>query len=192
VSATQANSTADRILDIAEALVQTRGFNGFSYAAIANELGVTTASLHYHFRGKAALGVALIDRYAERFLAALERIDGEAQDAPVKLAAYADLYAQVVRGERMCLCGILAAEYQALPKPMREAVVRFFDDNEAWLARVVKQGSSEGTLSLDGSPRRVAQSILGGLEGAMLLARPYGDVARFQSTAALLLASFTA
>jgi TetR/AcrR family transcriptional repressor of nem operon len=92
----------------------------------------------------------------------------------------------------MCLCGILAAEYQALPKPMREAVVRFFDDNEAWLARVVKQGSSEGTLSLDGSPRRVAQSILGGLEGAMLLARPYGDVARFQSTAALLLASFTA
>src|SRR5262245_3359472 len=47
--------TATRILDAAERLVQIRGFSGFSYADVAEELGVTKASLHYHFAGKAEL-----------------------------------------------------------------------------------------------------------------------------------------
>ena len=67
--------TSERILDIAERLVQTRGFNNFSYADIASELGITTASLHYHFPGKAELGQALITRYAERFSQALDQIE---------------------------------------------------------------------------------------------------------------------
>jgi TetR/AcrR family transcriptional repressor of nem operon len=60
-------TTAQRILDIAEGLVQTRGFNNFSYADIATELGITKASLHYHFPGKAELGQAIVARYAKRF-----------------------------------------------------------------------------------------------------------------------------
>ena len=44
--------TSARILDIAERLVQTRGFNAFSYADIAAALHVTKATLHYHFPTK--------------------------------------------------------------------------------------------------------------------------------------------
>jgi TetR/AcrR family transcriptional regulator, transcriptional repressor for nem operon len=182
--------TAQRILDVAERLIQSRGFNGISYANVAAELSITKASLHYHFPGKAELGEALIVRYAARFADALEQIDGCISDARTKLDAYAALYADVLRGERMCLCGILAAEYETLPKPMRAAVLRFFDDNEGWLAGVLTRGQSEGTLSFDGSPSEAAQTILSGLEGAMLIARPYGDPARFQSAATRLLASF--
>ena len=67
--------TASRILDVAEQLVQVRGFNGFSYADIAAELHITKAALHYHFAGKADLGEALITRYASRFAEALARAD---------------------------------------------------------------------------------------------------------------------
>src|ERR1700688_4999344 len=114
--------TATRILDVAERLVQSRGFNGFSYANVAAELNITTASLHYHFPSKAELGEALIVRYSARFADALQAIDSGVPDAPTKLVAYASLYADVLRGERMCLCGILAAEYETLPDAMREAV----------------------------------------------------------------------
>ena len=107
----------------AERLVQVRGFNGFSYADVAAELSITKASLHYHFPGKAELGEALIERYAARFAAALAEIDARGADAPAKLDAYAGLYADVLRGQRMCLCGMLAAEYQTLPEPMRDAVI---------------------------------------------------------------------
>lgn len=175
--------TAERILDIAERLVQRRGFGNFSYADIARELGKTKASLHYHFPGKAELGKALIDRYTERFAAALREIDLDRIDARSKLVAYAGLYADVLRGKRMCMCGILAAEYQTLPDPMRKAVIRFFDDNQRWLASVLEQGRDDHTLSYQDSTEEVAQSILGTLEGAMLVARPYGDVGRFDATA---------
>lgn len=181
--------TAARILDIAEGLVQRRGFNGFSYADIAAELGITKASLHYHFAGKAELGEALIERYAARFAHALEALDGAEGDARSKLDAYARIYADVLRDRRMCLCGMLAADYDTLPEPMRDAVLRFFDDNEAWLTSVFEQGQAEGSLRLNGTASGAAQALVSGLEGAMLIARPYGNVARFEAAAAQLLKS---
>jgi TetR/AcrR family transcriptional repressor of nem operon len=181
--------TASRILDSAERLVQRRGFNGFSYADIAAELKLTKASLHYHFPGKAELGEALIRRYATRFADALEEIDRRGADPRGKLDAYAGVYAEVLRGRRMCLCGMLAADYDTLPTAMREAVIRFFDDNEVWLMRVLQQGQDEGTLQLGGSASEVAQAIVSGLEGAMLIARPYGDTARFEVAATRLMTS---
>jgi TetR/AcrR family transcriptional regulator, transcriptional repressor for nem operon len=182
--------TASRILDVAERLVQSRGFNGFSYADVAAELKISKASLHYHFPGKAELGEALIGRYASRFADALEEIDRRGGDAPAKLDAYARIYADVLRDRRMCLCGMLAADYDTLPKPMRDAVIRFFDDNEAWLTGVLEQGRGEGALRLSGSANEAAQALVSGLEGALLIARPYGDVARFQAAATRLLTSF--
>ena len=179
--------TAERILDVAEHLVQTRGFNGFSYADIAAELHVTKASLHYHFPTKAELGRALIGRYHERFAAALATIDASGRDAPDKLTAYAHLYLDVLRHDRMCLCGMLAAEYQTLPDGIRATLIRYFDDNERWLVRVLDEGRAAGTLQFTGSAAEAARMLVGALEGAMLLARPYGDAARFEASAVHLI-----
>ena len=186
------SSTASRVLDTAERLVQVRGFNGFSYADIAAELQITKASLHYHFATKADLGEALISRYSTRFCGALAEIDATGGPAPAKLAAYAKLYADVRNEPKMCLCGMLAAEYPTLPQPMQAAVVGFFDHNEGWLEAVLEQGRDEGSLAFAGSARDTARMIVSGLEGAMLVTRPYGDAARFRVAAASLLASLTA
>jgi TetR/AcrR family transcriptional repressor of nem operon len=183
--------TSERILDIAERLVQTRGFSNVSYADIAAEMGITTASLHYHFPGKAELGQALITRYAQRFSNALDQIEREQPNARAKLQAYAGLYADVLRGRRMCMCGILAAEYETLPKPMRTEVIRFFDQNQRWLADRLTEGGSDHTLTFSGAVDDVAQNILSTLEGAMLVARPYGDLRRFDAATNQLLASLT-
>jgi TetR/AcrR family transcriptional regulator, transcriptional repressor for nem operon len=181
--------TTSRILDVAERLVQLRGFNGFSYADVASELKITKASLHYHFPAKADLGRALIERYASRFTEALDAIDQQERDPVAKLEAYAKIYADVLSERRMCLCGMLAAGYDTLPAPMQDAVIDFFDVNEAWLTRVLDRGVAEGKLTLSGSPREAAQAIVSGLEGAMLIARPYDDVKRFDTAASRLLAS---
>ena len=183
--------TASRILDVAERLVQDRGFNGFSYADVAAELQITKPALHYHFASKADLGEALIAGYAARFAQALSNVDTAVTDAPAKLDGYARLYLQVLRHRRMCLCGMLAAEYQTLPAAMQNAVIRFFDQNETWLQRVLEQGQEQGSLQFGGSARDTARMIVSGLEGAMLVARPYGDIARFQVAAANLLSGLT-
>jgi len=184
--------TAERTLDVAERLVQIRGYNGFSYADIAAELDITKASLHYHYRGKAELGQALIARFSARFALALESIDRDATDARAKLDAYVNIYSAVLRGDRMCLCGMLAAEYETLPKPMGEAVARFFQDNETWLTNVFAQGQAAGSLSASMTPSQAAQMILSGLEGTMLIARTEGGLPRFQASARSLLDALTA
>ena len=181
--------TNTRILDIAERLVQSRGFNGFSYADVATELNITKASLHYHFPGKADLGRALIERYEGRFTEALDAIDQQEPDPLAKLEAYAKIYADVLSERRMCLCGMLAAGYDTLPTPMQQAVINFFDVNEAWLTGVLESGVAAGEVVLSGSTRDAAQAIVSGLEGAMLIARPYDDIKRFDTAASRLLAS---
>ncbi|MGZ5104083.1 MAG: TetR/AcrR family transcriptional regulator, partial [Usitatibacter sp.] len=173
--------TSKRILDVAERLVQTRGFNGFSYADIAEVLHVTKASLHYHFPAKADLGARLIQRYERNFLEALERIDAESRDARDKLRRYAAIYEEVLRDNRMCLCGMLAAEYGTLPKPMRDDMRHYFDENERWLVAVLQEGKREKVLRFPGSAAEAAQALLGTLEGAMMIARTYGDVSRFKA-----------
>jgi TetR/AcrR family transcriptional regulator, transcriptional repressor for nem operon len=181
--------TAERVLDVAERLVQLRGFNAFSYADVSAELGITKASLHYHYPGKAELGVALLNRYTERFAAALDAIDENTTEPLAKLHAYSELYLDVLRGQRMCLCGMLAAEYRTLPDAMQQAVLTFFDINEAWLARVLDAGRADGTLHFDGTAEEAARMIVGSLEGAMLIAQPRQDPGRFQDVAALLFSS---
>lgn len=190
MSTTSDTGSAPKILDVAERLAQQRGFNGFSYADIASELGVTKASLHYHFRGKADLGEALLARYAGRFGDALAAADENLDDELEKLAAYAEIYAGVLRNDRMCLCGMLAAEYETLPEAMQLAVARFFEENERWLERVLEGGRSRGTLAFAGSARDAANLIVSGLEGAMLVSRSLGDVSRFEAAARGLLAGF--
>ena len=184
----QADSTTTRILDVAERLVQTRGFNGFSYADIALEVGITKASLHYHFATKAELGRTLIARYTQGFESALRTITAQLPRADARLRAYVKLYADVLANERMCLCGMVAAEYGTLPAPMQAAIRVFFEYNESWLSRLLEQGSREGCLSVRVAPEQAARMLVGALEGEMLIARAYGDPARFASAAELLLA----
>jgi len=185
----QNGDTPQRILDVAERLVQTRGFNGFSYADIAEALDVTKASLHYHFPSKAELGKRLIERYEEAFLGLLKAIDATGAGARDKLRRYARIYADVLRDNRMCLCGMLASDYATLPKPMKEEVKHFFDENEQWLAAVLEQGRKSGSLEFKGSALELARVIVGSLEGAMMLARSYGDASRFDTAAERLIGS---
>jgi TetR/AcrR family transcriptional repressor of nem operon len=189
---TARTDTADRMLDLAERLVQTRGFNGFSYADIASALDVTKASLHYHFPTKAELGRRLIERYSDAFTSALVALDESGVGALDKLRAYVEIYAGVLRNERMCLCGMLAADYATLPEPMKSAVTHFFEVNERWLAAVLEQGRVAGELHFAGPPLEVARLLVSSLEGAMLVARSFNEVSRFQWIADRLLTDLSA
>jgi TetR/AcrR family transcriptional regulator, transcriptional repressor for nem operon len=175
--------TATRALDVAERLIQTLGYNGFSYADIAAELGVTKATLHFHHATKEHLGVAIIERYRERFLEALKEIRTGRVSVRAQLGAYVQLYADTLRGQRLCLCGMLAAEYQTLPSSMQRALRGFFDANEEWLADRLAAGRRSGVLTYPGSATQEARALTAALEGAMLLARPYQAIGRFNEAA---------
>jgi TetR/AcrR family transcriptional repressor of nem operon len=182
------SSTAAMILATAEDVIQRKGYSGFSYADVAAELRVTKAALHYHFPGKAQLGEALIATWGTRFTEALASLDAAGGPALAMLDGYIKLHAEIIGKRKMCLCAMLAAEYQTLPTAMRAALVRFFDHRQVWLEGILEQGRSEGTLQFGGAARDSALLIISALEGAMLLAVAHGDLERFNATVTSMVA----
>ena len=61
------NKTAHKVLDVAEELIQKRGFNAFSFKDLQERVGIKTSSIHYYFPTKQELASALIERYSESF-----------------------------------------------------------------------------------------------------------------------------
>jgi TetR/AcrR family transcriptional regulator, transcriptional repressor for nem operon len=181
-------NTVRHILDVSQQLLQTRGYNAFSYADISEAVGIRKASIHYHFPSKSDLGKALVTRYREAFRQERSRIDRDTDNALHKLEQFADLYLEGLKDGRVCLCGMLAADFTTLPGDMREEVKAFLGENEAWLKKVLLEGKNAGIIQYQGAGAVEAQLILTGLQGAQLIARSYGDAARFQSIARRLLA----
>jgi TetR/AcrR family transcriptional repressor of nem operon len=182
-------ATRDRILDVAQRLIQVRGFSAFSFADIASEIGIRKASVHHHYPTKGDLAIALMVRYRAAFNGALATIVSDHDSVSRRLDAYQGLYSNVLRdGHKLCMCGMLAADFEALPPEVRREVRAFFDDNEKWLATVLAEGKRRGQTSFRGTAKTQARVVLSALEGAMLVARTYGDVARFTAVARRVLA----
>lgn len=179
--------TAEQILDVAEARAKRVGFNGFSYADIATELGVTTASIHYHFPTKANLGANLIERYTRLTFAALDAIQAGPDETVEKLRRYAGLYEEILAADALCLCAMLASEYETLPEPMQQSLQAFFRREEEWVNRMLCAGRDKGEFAIRGEPETAAATIVSTLQGAMLVARAYGGTAAFRASSHLLL-----
>ena len=162
--------TRDRLLDAAAKAVQTRGYNGFSFHDLAAEIGIKTASIHYHFPTKAKLGQVLVQRYSRDFMAELG--DPEADPPGACIDRYIGLFRQSLHQGRMCLCGIVGAEIEDIPEAVADEVRAFFAANQLWLERVL-------TRKNDPRPDEKAALIIAALEGAMLMARVSGDNALF-------------
>lgn len=176
--------TLNRILDVAQELVQERGFNAMSYADISRHLGIRNASIHYYFPKKAELGEALVHRYRQRLEGQLQNIKEVAALPPEQLELYLAAYHAVVHEDgRICLCTVLAGDYNTLPEGMQQEVRAFFDLNETWLTKVFAEGQNSRTLRFPGTPEQAAFVFLAALEGTMLLARSSGDVKRFETFA---------
>ncbi len=181
--------TRTAIMDTAEELLQTRGFNAFSFRDLAERVGIKSASIHYHFPTKMDLCRALIARHRQRVVDALETIDRESGDAPAKLLRYLGIFQSTLEtGNRMCPSGMLASESSTLDEAVCTELRESFDDHERWLTKILKEGKKSGDLSFDGSPRQEARLILSTLEGAMLIARTYSDPRRLNIAGRMLLA----
>jgi len=161
----------DEILDVAEGLIRTSGFNGFSTRDVADAVGIKAASVHYHFPTKADIGVAVTERYTDRFIEALGDPD-RFEDARSALTLYVDSFRRaLVRDRKLCLCAVLGAEIGGLPTEVGEHTRIFFERNIEWLGRalVASSGVSPARAKAD------ATHILAALEGALIVSMSLGD-----------------
>lgn len=183
---------AERIVDSAELMLQQVGFNGFSYEDIARQVGIKKPSVHHHFPTKIELVVVVTQRYTHRFRAQLLHIEGVHAHAVERLKAYAQLFAATFAQERrLCICGMLGAEADALPEEIRAQVCRFFRVNLDWLETVIAEGQANGELIATPPAASLAALWLSALEGAMLVGRGWTETQGPAAVAQALLQSWT-
>ncbi len=161
--------TRETIMAAARAMVQAHGYNGLSFRDLADAVGIKSASVHYHFPTKGDLGAALARAYTDAARADLDAILAEGLAPGDALRRYAALFrSPLENGNRMCLCGIFAAETDELPEQVQAEVRAFGDLNFAWLAHVLGPGSDAR-----------ARAIFAAVNGAQLVARSRADIGMF-------------
>ncbi len=169
--------TREAIMAVARTTAQAHGYGGLSFRELAKSVGIKSASVHHHFPTKGDLGAALARRYCEDARATLDGIWTKTPDAPRRFRHYTDVFRRALaNGNRMCLCGFMAAEYDDLPEAVKIEVKAFADLNVAWLAKVL---SAAGTAGPPAMLKQRAHAVFAAISGAQLAARSRGDIGVF-------------
>lgn len=171
------SSTADDILACSRKLIVSGGYNGFSYADIANVVGIRKPSIHHHFPSKAELVKTLVERYHIETETGLENLARALPGALDQLRAYIAYWKACIADASapFCVCALLATELPVLPEEVALQVRAYFRLLSGWLTAVFERGVEQGVIVLAHPPRTEAETFMATVHGAMLSARAYGD-----------------
>ncbi len=176
------SDTRDKILEIGRRMVQSNGYNALSFREVAAEIGIKSAAVHYHFPTKGDLGGALANKYAQDAQSFCDGLLQSGDTAEKMFRAYTGVFrAALADNNRMCLYGIMAAEYDDLPPGVRVEVDKFTEVNLHFLEALLKRAKPELT-SADIGTRALA--IFSAIEGAQLVARGRKDITVFDNALA--------
>lgn len=163
--------TRSQLLAEAECLIRRGGYAAFSYAHLAEKIGITKASIHYHFPTKQHLIEDVAELAITRFAEALAEIEGTQPDATSRLQHYGELFLDGFDEHLRPMCCALSAELAALPPSMGVKVRAYFDLHQEWLTRIIESGILAGELRWEGGAASLARLILTTLEGGSLVGR---------------------
>ena len=182
-----AAETRERILDLAKDILLRRSFNSFSYQDLADGVGIRKASIHYHFPSKEDLGVALLERIGDAMRRWANVLSEEHRPPEEKLDAFFRVQRRLLdSGDRICVYGVLGAEFNALPPRMQAAYSELLEAHQKWLAKILERGREGGVFVFEGSGEERALIISSALQGALQIARSSRRPDRYDAVVASL------
>ncbi len=165
--------TAQRVLDVAQDLIQRKGYNAISLNDIALVVGIKKPSILHHFSSKAVLGKALVERYRAVFVGIMTRIESDSNATAYHMfESYCSPFVSAGQSlEKICLCAAFAGEFRALPTMIQHEVGLFFDEHLQWMQGVMERGLAQGEFHFQESPTMIAMHIIDSLQGALIVQR---------------------
>jgi TetR/AcrR family transcriptional repressor of nem operon len=165
----------EALMTAAKLTVQAHGYNALSFRELAKAVDIKSASVHYYFPTKGDLGAALAQRYTQDGSALLAEILEQSSDPSGCMDRYTRIFRAALEDDnRMCLCGIMSAELDALPQEVRAEVDAFAKANVNWIGKVLKLAEP---AALETERKEQAMAIFAAIEGAQLVARGCEDIA---------------
>lgn len=166
--------TINKLMNAAETRIRSGGYHAMSFRDLADDLGIKSSSVHYYFRRKEDLTVALVERYSENFFTALDNSVPETATGNDRINALCQTYrGAFTTQESVCLCGILGAEKGGLPQNVNTAVGNFLSKNVNWVVAVLPHDLTK--------QQRLARAehIIATLQGALVLTKNLSGIEVF-------------
>jgi AcrR family transcriptional regulator len=171
---TRNTDTKEEILRIGKHFIQYYGYNAFSYADIARELDIKNAAVHYHFRGKEDLLIALVDNNIENYQALAKQLQLSKMSTLGKLEKFIEPYSTLCEAESICIIGSIASDYKTLPESVKAKISSLVEMVLGMVEQTLSEGKKKGELQFSESARTQALLIMTNLAAGVQLARISG------------------
>ena len=181
--ATRSNSSRERILQCAEAIILQKGFSATSIDDIIDRAAITKGGFFYHFEGKSGLAGALVDRYIEQddeiFSGLLEQAEDLSEDPLHRLLIFLKLLAEMMGNMEQthpgCLVASFTYESQLIQPEIRETMKEGMLSWRELIQSRLEQAEAQYPLKGDVRIETLADMFTACIEGGILLARAFGD-----------------
>lgn len=173
-------STRTKAIYAARDLLQTLGFNGFSFQHVADRLNIKKQSLYAHFQSKEELGLDLIETYTTEFANWITTI--EIFEPEAKIGALFEMFYKFARDDRkFCPINALSADYNSLPKAMQKALTRSMRLQRAAIERMIQEGQKAKVFRRDMSVEHLASALVAMAYGSQQSGRAFNDPEEIRS-----------
>jgi len=179
----QKKDTKTQIMDLAEKAIIQGGYSAFSFRELAAQIGIKSASVHYHFPTKGDLAVSVMRRYKESFANELPQLE-EIEATPKQLInGFIDGFKnKIVDNQNMSLCTMLTTDVQQLPDEVKQELAAFYLIKLQWIEQVylLEEATNESLA------KQKANQMLASLHGASILVQATGETERYEEAVAYL------
>jgi TetR/AcrR family transcriptional regulator, transcriptional repressor for nem operon len=163
--------TREKILELGEQLILTKGYNAFSYQDISSELGIKNAAIHYYFPSKENLGIGIVKTNKLRFEEMIENLNSRQFDEWHQLETFMKIYVKSNREHKLCLIGSLGSDYNTLSESTKNELQKFTEFILDWLSQILNSGREKSIFAFNGEPKERALLILTNMVAGVQLAR---------------------
>jgi AcrR family transcriptional regulator len=163
--------TREKIIDLGEDLIRTKGYNAFSYQDISSALGIKNAAIHYYFPSKENLGTSIVKTNIQRFEEMVDNMHSRGFDEWHQLDTFIKIYSKSYREQKLCIVGSLGPDVNTLSETTKAELKKMTDTILKWLTSVLQSGKEKNIFVFKEEPQVKAFAIFSGLVASLQLAR---------------------
>jgi TetR/AcrR family transcriptional regulator, transcriptional repressor for nem operon len=163
--------TREKIIELGENLILTKGYNAFSYQDISTELGIKNAAIHYYFPSKEKLGTSIVKTNIQRFEEMIDNMKSRNFDEWQQLETFIKVYIKSQREQKLCIIGSLGPDFSTLNETTKVELVRMTEITLKWLTNVLAAGKEKKLFVFTEEPQNKAAIIFSALVASLQLAR---------------------
>jgi len=162
------------ILMLAGEMIQTKGYDSFSYNDLSLRLGIRKASIHHHFPKKQELGLAYLKYRFELAKDIENQLRNSKMNSLQKLQAFLDLGVKPIEEKKICPVSSFQADRWNINEEMKGVLTKIEETEMSMLTSILEDGRSSEELFFVGEAKDQASLILSSMKGAILYAQGQG------------------